>query len=125
MHTINLIMGDRGGDGHGKINTFIINSNLSLINLRAAYKLGSRIIEFDFINSVAVDGEENILKTEYLNKLKSVGFDQELFIAGVENKRGVRIYPSEYANIVLFICKLGDNSFEYKKVDIKNNWDIG
>lgn len=130
MPKINLVIGDWSRDGHEKTENVIIKSNLSLVDLQKAYKVGTKEIGFDFIKSVAARYEERELKREYLDKLTEFGYKGsfEYYDYNEESdEEGPNIDEFEYVDILMFICKLGDSSFDYQMIESPEypRWNIG
>lgn len=124
MSEIKLVIGDSGGDGHDHTATFIIESNLSLHGLRNAYEIGSSKLGFDFMSCVADEYEDSTISKKFLTKLEEFGYEHPLSDHRSEDKK--HLSWDDYIDISMFICKLGDKSFEYKIVDDKfPTWEIG
>jgi hypothetical protein len=122
-HRIDLILGDPSGDGHGKSQTVVINSSLSRGELLAAYQVGRFIVGFDFINEVCKEYEDCRMKREYKTKLLELGFF-DFYEDGLEEDT-CYLDQELFAQIFLFICKLGDTLFEYQIVESNSYINIG
>jgi hypothetical protein len=115
-NTISLVLGDWSSDGHGKTDTITLKSNLSRTEVVAAYEAGTKTLGFDFIEKVADEYEDGSLRNPELEillshglNLKDVGIEDE-----VDEDEGVSLWVETYANIYLFIVKLGNKDFEYE-----------
>jgi len=122
-HRIDLILGDPSGDGHGKSQTVVINSSLSKHELLAPYQAGTKLVGFDFINEVCEQHEDCRMKREYKTKLLELGFPD--FYEDGFDQDTCYIDQELFAQIFLFICKLGDTLFEYQIVESNSYINIG
>lgn len=61
-YTIELKLGDWSHDGHGITESIYISSNISTLKLKKAYKLGAKILGFDFSEIVARNYEDSKIK---------------------------------------------------------------
>jgi len=102
---ISLLVGDWGGDGHEKSESFLVESNLSAEQIEEAYQKGSKILGFDFREWVGADygdrelddaHKASLIKHKCMGKKETYGWDIELHI-----------------RIFLNIVKLGNNAFHY------------
>lgn len=119
MNVIDLIIGDYSGDSHDKKERYSIESNISLSALKRAYKRGTKKLGFDFIGSVAAEYEDNSLSENYVDILKSKGYD----FTDIDTDS---LEEDIYLDIFLFIIKLGNDSFKYKlKEESDDRWNIG
>lgn len=135
MEIIRLIVGDWSDDGHGKTDVIRIKSNLSQKKLAKAYDKGTKKVGYNFMNEVAAEYEDGTISHNQYTRLKELGFDKYEIETSFWydkkdktplDKRTYSISPSEYADLLLFICKLGDKSFEYEEVeDDSDSWTIG
>lgn len=122
-HRIDLILGDWSGDGHGQSQTVIINSNLRKDELLTAYEAGTKLVGFDLINDVCEEYEDNRMKREYKTKLLDLGFP-DFYEDGLEEDT-CYLDQELFAQIFLFICKLGNPSFEHEIVESDSFIHIG
>ena len=112
---INLVMGDWSSDGHGKTETVSIKSNLDKEEIKAAYKAGTKILGFDFINEVCADyGCHHRLPQENFETLVKHGMRRDNWDMYDENT--ISMWTDSFSEIYLFIVKLGNPEFEYKTV---------
>lgn len=126
MNKINLCVGDSSGDGHERRDNYLIESNLNKKQMLKSYKKGSKILGFDFMNTVAKDYEDSKLSIEMLTKLRDNGYDGKIFDESYcKNGHGPNLQCGEYVDIVLFVCKLGDPAFKYEYIKEDFSWDIG
>lgn len=117
-HRIRLIMGDPGGDGHGRSEERICASNLSCEELKQAYMAGTKLLGFDFAANICSEYGNSRMSTAYAEKLKALGctaFDNVRKYDFDEDK-GYTIWHEKYVAIYLFLCKLGNPEFEYELV---------
>ena len=122
-HRIDLILGDPSGDGHGQSQTVVINSSLSNGELLTAYQAGTKLVGFDFINEVCEQYEDCRMSRKYKTKLLELGFF-DFYEDGLEEDT-CYLDQELFAQIFLFICKLGDNLFEYQIVESNSYINIG
>ncbi len=122
-HRIDLILGDPSGGGHGKSQTVVINSSLSKHELLAPYQAGTKLVGFDFINEVCKEYEDCRMKREYKTKLLELGFF-DFYEDGLDQDT-CYLDQELFAQIFLFICKLGDTLFEYQIVESNSYINIG
>lgn len=126
MPKINLTIGDYSGDGHDKSDKYLIESNLSLSELKQAYEIGTEKVGFDFYRTVAEAYEDNYISIEQLSILKNLGFGDLFDEPYCKGSEKIRLEAEEYVNIFLFICKLGNEQFEHEFIsDNSDNWNIG
>lgn len=106
---LNLVIGDWGGDGHNIRENYNIDSNLSVEDFWTAYKKGTQILGFDFIQEIAVEYDDNSISEEY----------QEILKEKLPTKIKIceSIYSKDYITVVLDIVKLGNSIFKYKIID--------
>lgn len=124
MYIINLHMGDSSNDGHEKSAIVTIRSNITKTNVEAAYAAGVKKTNVDWSNVVAVEYKDNIVPKNVIKKLAKHGFfaDDELD----HDDEGYVAWIDTYANIWLFIAKLGNPNFKYEIVDDEDcRIDIG
>lgn len=117
-HTIDLVIGDWSGDGHAKTTTVTILSTHSRSALDEAYKLGVKVTGVDLSAEVAHEYEDNVIATEILEKLEAHGLDKKKVLDddGFGNDEiGYGLWPDSFADIWLFIAKVGDPDFRYKR----------
>lgn len=117
-HRIRLVMGDPGGDGHGRSSERICASNLSGEELKQAYTAGTKLLGFDFTANICSEYEDSRVSTADAEKLKALGctaFDN-VSKYDYDEDDGYSIWRDEYVAIYLFLCKLGNPEFEYKLV---------
>lgn len=106
-----LDLGDWSGDGHGITSSIYIKSSLSKEELEIAYREGTKIVGFDFINEVTEEYEDSTLKLEHQQKLYEKGID----IWGGEPTEDIEYLETRtFAEIYLEICKLGISVFNYE-----------
>lgn len=117
MTKISLIVGDWGMDGHGMSESFVYESNLTQKLVSKAYEDGTLIVGFNLTEDVASLYEESNIETEKLNKLKSLGFSEQLSYES-DGKDGVHpISVEDYVDMWLFIVKLGNPKFVATEVE--------
>lgn len=130
VHKITLVVGDWSGDGHDKSATYIIESNLDLEQLSAAYKAGVKLLGTDLVEDTCSDYEDNSFPVEVFNKLQALlvphkvqlDLDEDYIEAEVE----FRVYDSEiWVDLILGVCKLGNPSLEWSLIDPDASWHIG
>lgn len=116
---ITLLLGDPSGDGHGKSETIVINSNIDANDIKVAYKKASKELGFDLVNNVCSDYEDNFVPKDIFDILVKNGMEYDLFDyeknqLEAADTRGVSISYNEYLNIYFFIVFFGNKDFEYE-----------
>jgi hypothetical protein len=106
-HTVELVLGDWSDDGHGKTATFVITSNLDGSGIEKAYQAGTKILGFDFSETVCEDYGDTSLPISVLEKLVEHGFDKSTLEC--EDS----LWRDSFRDIYLFIVKLGEPNFEF------------
>lgn len=130
MHKITLVVGDWSGDGHDKSDTYIIESNLDLEQLSAAYKAGVQLLGTDLVEDICSDYEDNSFPVEVFNKLQALlgphKVQLDLDEDYPEAEEEFRVYDSElWVDLILGVCKLGNPSLEWSLIDPDASWHIG
>lgn len=79
MHTIKFEIGDWSGDGHGQHESFMVESNVPVEEVREAYFKAREKSEFKSITpeDICSDYEENTVKAPELRKLLAVGYNYD------------------------------------------------
>lgn len=95
---ITLEMGDPSGDGHGHRESVTIDANVDAGDLRVAFETG--------------DYDEDWIEKEYVQKLVEHGYDAGEWLAD-EDQEAYRTYFTEFFEIYMFICKLGNQGLEW------------
>lgn len=120
MKTTLIVVGDWSGDGHEKTESFIIESNLSLDEIRAAYAKGSEILGVDIVKNVCAEYEDNLIPFAIAQKLNF-----HLKTEFTYDKGSREITPLQWSNLFLGIVKLGSPEFTYEYVVSDNILNIG
>lgn len=123
-HKIRLILGDPGGDGHGRSSEQIIASNLTGAEVKQAHRLGTKQLGFDFSANICSDYGDSRVSNIDAEKFKELGctlFD-EMESCDFDEDEGYSIWRDEYVKLYLFLCKLGNPEFEYER--ISNTMDM-
>ncbi len=108
---INLMVGDVSHESHCITETILIESSLTKPDINRAYRVGTRIVGFDFCAQFG--REECMLPKETCKKLLKAGYCMDI---GNEDEE-LYLESQTYADIFLFICKLGIPDFKYSFVD--------
>lgn len=108
MNKLKLIVGDWNFDGHGRTQEFIIESNISIYDLRLAYIAGEEIIGVDF-SKIFSNHDQNFMPKSLEEKLSKY-IDLSIF------DLDQNIDPEEYIHIWLQIAKIGRPDFEYNHI---------
>ena len=109
MNRFKLIVGDWSHDGHGMTQEFIIESNISIYDLRLAYIAGEEIIGVSFSKFFS-NYDQSFMSKDLEEKLSKY-IDLSIFDLDQD------LDPEEYIHIWLQIAKIGRPDFEYKSVD--------
>lgn len=127
-HIITLIIGDHGVDGHGRSDRINIRSNLDKNEMDKAYKAGTKKVGFNLRDDVAHDYEDGQIDNRKWAKLKKLGYDTDNSDAAEDEKLDeedtISLWPESFADIYLFIVKLGNDKFEYENLDREQNPEI-
>ena len=123
-HRISLVVGDIGGDGHGKTGTHTISSNLPIGAVETAFEEGTKLLGFNL-------GEEcrrqKHLPRDKWNKLADNGLTTEKafmpFVDSYEKKDAEKALKKKnepialsgpaFTLIWLFIAQLGNKEFQW------------
>ncbi len=121
LHTINLEMGDISGDGH-KISQFVtIKSNLDYGEVKRCYQLGVEKLGFDPVEHCCSEYEESSITGDKAQKLYECGFIEEYD----PKTKSYSFWTESWANLYLFVCKLGWPYFYYEIETEESSIDIG
>lgn len=109
--TFKLVIGDNSGDGHEKSEDIYVSANA---DLSAAYNKGTELLGFDFCKTCCEKYHDSYVSHEKIKKLVELGLpDWTLAEDGdPELTYGYQLDASSFADIYLFICKLGNPSLE-------------
>jgi hypothetical protein len=99
MNVITLVVGDYYGDGHGQTEKYLIESNLTEKELKAAYKVGTKTVGFDLTKKVCEDFEDHTISEKYRDKLA-------VYDIRVEEE----LDTEEFVTLYMSICKLGNEN---------------
>ncbi len=125
-HRIRLVLGDWSHDGHGQTSEEYINSNLSLKQINAAYKKGTKKIGFDFCDTAACEYEDSTISKENFKALRDAGFDDELENCDDDSEEdGVSIWRDDFTRMYLFIVKLGNPAFTFTEAKDEGTIHVG
>ncbi len=118
---VKLIVGDWSHDGHEKTKVFFVNVKgvKKEDNLLEAYNKGTELVGFDLTNEVCDDYKNDVLLHEYAAKLVELGL-QDFILATPEEdeyENGYSLDPDTFADIYMFICKLGNPGLKYEILD--------
>jgi len=111
---IRINYGDCSGDGHRITDSSLIRSNRSPEDLSKAYQKGSKIIGFDFKETIARDYEDNHLPEDNAFLLQDFDFDLTVLDSYTEDLDNITLMSEEYVDLYLKICQLGDPDFLYE-----------
>jgi hypothetical protein len=123
-NTISLVLGDWSGDGHEKTETIVLRSNLTNKQIEDAYKKGTNKVGFDFIRTIANEYEDNVISAEKLDALIELGLKDFDRIGDDTDEDDYNLDTDSFADIYLFIVKLGNEDFEYKILVGESNPEI-
>lgn len=119
-HKITLTVGDWSGDGHSQSEDILIHSNLTQKELEKAFKDGSKKLKFK-LEEYCRSYEDNILPEEVVAALKLHGLTEDMVtdldVEGGDEDDYWLLGPDGFADIWLFIAKLGNDKFEYEFVE--------
>ena len=112
-----LLIGDYCGDGHGKHEKYIYESNLDSTAIEEAYTRGSTLIGFDLVKEVAREHDNRNLTPEQREIILRLGVDLEY----TEEDLGwdtPYIMDEEWPEVYLAICKLGNPNLIIEKAHV-------
>lgn len=126
-YIITLVLGDDSGDGHGQTETINIRSSLDQKAIKKAYASGIKKLGFDFCNDVASEYESTELDSDKWEQLKKLGYQDKHQLekeAKSYNDGNISLWTKSFADIYLFIIKLGNKDFEFEYLSEKDNPQI-
>lgn len=123
-HVIKLVVGDYSSEGHGQTDSIVIRSNLTNKEMVEAKVIGAKKIDFKF-DKFCKDYEDNVIPFKEFKKLIDAGIIKEM--GWYESKEEEDLYadPDTFADIFLFLVKLGNEKFEYKISNADSVINIG
>ena len=129
MHTITLLTGDPGGDGHEKTDSIMITSNLSPKELEEAFIRGEKVIGIDFANQFR-DYESNQLPFEMIQKMSKhfdTGYDipEDIDSDDVNSSYDETLRSNDYTHLWLEIAKVGNPELVYEYCNTGYHLEIG
>ena len=125
MYRVSLITGDFGRDGHEQSDTFYIDSNLSMDEIKEAYEKGVEIIGFDLVTDECAEYDDNEIDKENYKKLVDHGFKYSDIDEEEEEPELDFVNPEFFANMYLFFVKTGNTDFVFDMIDSDSTIDIG
>lgn len=127
MNTINLIVGDWGGDGHNMINTITIKTNYTADQIRDTFVENSKNLNFLLLDYCSKYEESTIGKDildPVLQELNVTAEDLNLEDY-YEDDEDYHFDSDSYTRLYLAIVKYNNPGFNYKFVNSDNTVDIG
>lgn len=126
MNTINLIVGDWGGDGHNMTNTITIKTNYTADQIRDTFVENSKNLNFLLLDYCSEYEESTINKNILDPVLQELNITVEkLNIENDYNDESYYFDSDSYARLYLAIVKYNNPGFNYKFVNSDNTVDIG
>lgn len=113
-HTIEIRLGDLGGDGHCRTSNQLIRSSLNHLDLKAAFALGSKTLGFD-LTDLCGDYEDNVIPADAASILVKAGLLNADELS--ESDATCPVYADTFADLYLAVCKLGNPEFKFKMFD--------
>lgn len=130
-HWFTVTIGDWSDDGHGKTDTYLINSSLSKDDMEKAYKAGCEVIGFDMVDSLCEEYEQGSIEKEAVEAFASSGLDllaladkwdrEEYAEHGGLSVRGRHLWVPMW----IHICRLGASSLVAIATHDETNINIG
>jgi len=114
MNVIQVVMGDWSQDGHNHTETVVIMSDHTAKQMEKAYKAGVKKCKFD-ISSFCEEYEDNTISNKMFLYFFNWGVEMEENYD--EDADHQPIGYSDFANIYLKTCEIGDPTFKYVRVD--------
>lgn len=133
-HSISLVLGDWSRDGHGKVATFYIRSNLTKEELSKAYSDGVKVVKVDLTENVCRHYEDYHIAKETIAKFCEVPILCELLKAYIEDPMEeyfdsatgkVLCDEDLFGELWLAICKVGSPEFTFEYVEEGDAINIG
>jgi hypothetical protein len=106
---ITLEIGDWSRDGHNQSEKIAFDSNLSVNEIKDAYKRGVDSIGFD-LEDCCAEYESRTLSDNRMELLEEAGFVFE----------SEEILPQVFADMYIFFCRTGNPSIEIKPIELAN-----
>lgn len=118
-----LVLGDWSNDGHGRTETFYIESNLSPKEIEKAYAKGSLKLGIDLVESICEEYEDDRLWKDDLEKFRSAGFKDVLDKSDEDDEftDSIHLGYEDYTKLYLFTVSLGNPLFKFSFLKSKEN----
>ncbi len=121
MHTINIVVGDWSGDGHGKTKTYIFECSHSPKDVQVAYESGATREQHRIINTIATHYDDNVLTENHIATLKELEYDFEMLECFGEFSDDAKyLNTDEYVDIYWHIVKRGNPEITYNEIKGRN-----
>lgn len=112
-HIVQIEVGDSGGDGHGKHETFTYSCTHDSFEVKQAFKKGTDILGFD-ITKYCDDYEDNSIPQDVYEKLVELNAIPEWLISYVDEFEEEPYVDAEtYANIYMLTAQKGLPELRY------------
>ena len=110
-----LDVGDVSGDGHGKHDTYIIESNLPHDVVRSLYKEAVEETGID-VTKYCDEYEDSSIPVEIINELESHGVDIDAIgkYTAEELREGNVDGPEALISLIMAMVKMQEESFQWK-----------
>lgn len=106
-YNVCFTLGDPSGDGHASTSDYHMISNYSADEIDEAYKKATKILGFDFVETVGVDYQDNELHEPYFSILVEKGIiKKEDYEYEDENYLNTYLDEDEFIDIFKSICQL-------------------
>lgn len=123
-NVIKLVVGDYSYDGHGQTDSIVIKSNLTNKEMVEAKVIGEKKINFK-LDKFCKNHEDNVIPFKEFKKLIDAGLIKEMDWYESDEEEDLYADPAIFADIFLFLVKLGNEKFEYKISEADSVINIG
>ena len=106
MNKILLKLGDWSDDGHGKTEDVFIQCNLTMEELQAAYKKGSKKVGVNLSDDVCCEYEDSSIDDETRNELEKAGLELPYSEWGID--------ATDFANLWMAIATIGNPDLKWE-----------
>lgn len=121
VHDIQLTVGDWSMDGHGQVETVVVQSTLSRIELEKAYKAGVKKLGVN-ISEMCADYEDRHITDKTMRVFAAL--DPNLCLdeddEDYPDEEGCYIDADIFVKLYLLTCQSGDPTLSYEIVEPQN-----
>ena len=114
-HIINIVVGDWSGDGHNVTSTFVMKSNFSREEMKAAYEIATEMVGFDITKHLCQEHEDWYISAELVEKFQGFGISLDLE-EDFENDERFEMTPEDFVNLYIKLINLSAQGFEHEMI---------